>query len=662
MRIYLLFILAFLMGVSVFAQEENLLDKQEENCFQLLQRAKQLHHEFRFADAVAACEEIINSRFVSVDILDSARLLLAVCENSRTLVQYMYKPKITGKQKVSIYDFVMYYDNFENGYFAPPAKSMLMPSDEDKEDKLPLTFYYNENSKNADVIYFSSYGKSGESGLDIYKIHRINDNVWSEPEMLGNTVNTHSDEIYPYLSEDGKTLYFASNGHYGMGGFDLFKCVLDEKSGTWGQAENLGFPFSSPHDDFLYIPDNNNHFACFASTRNCDNNSIFVYKTEVLLNPKFESISDSKQLTKIAELDIFEDEKLNENNNDITVNVQGLQNNSDYLAMLKAARYYSDMFKQNQQLLDKLRNEIFDAKTSETRANITKQIIEKETEIFEMQAVVSELSIYISKSEFDFITKGIQPTLTDKIQELVNIEITNKSEKKKNNDENFGKQRASNLRLPPVIEIQLPKATKPDMFNFTTKGEIIFEHDYVLPEGLTYRIQIASIPANKNLEPDFFKNCSPVTTEKYKNLRRYYIGLFRKNADAENALKYLKSLGFKDAFISAWKDAKTISLKDAKTVEAKEQPKLPVAEKKSELSQTKIYRITIGPIGEQKPVIQLVNKYAAGKDISKKTNPDNKIVYIVGNFTTFEQSDALREKLVENGISEVSINEIIINN
>ncbi|MDR3227773.1 MAG: hypothetical protein LBT56_08905 [Prevotellaceae bacterium] len=662
-KLYLGFIFYIVFCFSVSAQDYIPLDSQRSAYLHLLQQAKQLHNQYQFAEAIAVCENIINSGAATSDILDSAKLQIVVCENSRNLVHYLFEPKIVGKLKVENDDFIAYYDKIKNGYFAPHSKSMLMNADKGKEQNLPLVFYPNENNENSNIIYFSSYGKYGESGLDIYKIHRINDTVWSEPELLETTVNTQFDEIYPYITEDGKTLYFASKGHYGMGGFDLFKCAFDEEKGTWKQAENLGFPFSSPYDDFLYIPDNDNDYACFGSTRNCENKDVFVYKTEIIFNPEYKSIDDYELLQKISNLDVFtETENNSENENDITeVNIAGLENNKDYIKMLKTARYYTNKFNEIQKSLDVLRNKLFDTENAEEQKNIEKQILDNENELFDMQSLVSELSIYISKSEYNFITKGIQPSISDDLKTIVNIEFPQKKEEKIN-IEIFGKKTSDNIQTTPNIEMKTPALTERDMFGFEVNGKIIIAQNYVLPSGLVYRIQVISVPANKKVESDFFKNCSPVTTELYNDLCRYYIGLFRKQSDAENAMAQLKILGFKNIFISAYNNGEIITLRDAKNIESKKIQPTAESSKKTDVHVNKIYRITIGPIDSKEPVVQLINDFSDGKDISKIINSDNKIIYNVGNFTTFEQAVDLRDKLINSGIASVNINEIVLNN
>ncbi|MDR3286443.1 MAG: hypothetical protein LBT27_03265 [Prevotellaceae bacterium] len=667
MKLYLInlhlgFIFSVVFCFSVSAQDDISLDPQRNSYLHLLQQAKQLHNQYRFNQAIAICENIVNLGAATSDILDSAKLQIVACENSRNLVHYMFEPKIVGKLKVENDDFITYYDKIKNGYFAPHAKSMLMDADKGREQNLPLVFYPNENTENSNIIYFSSYGKYGKSGLDIYKIHRINDTLWSEPELLETTVNTQFDEIYPYITEDGKTLYFSSNGHYGMGGFDLFKCVRDEENGTWKQAENLGFPFSSPYDDFLYIPDNDNDYACFSSTRNCENKNIFVYKTDIILNPEYKSIDNYELLQKISNLDVFTETEITGENDDITeVNIAGLENNKDYIQMLKAARYYTNKFNETQKSLDILRNKLFDTENEEEQKNIEKQILDNENELFDMQSMVSELSIYISKSEYNFITKEIQPSLSDDLKPVVNIDFSQKKEVKIN-IENFGKKTSDNIRTAPNIEMKTPALTERDMFGFEITGKNIFAHNYILPAGLVYRIQVISVPADKKVESDFFKNCSPVTTELYNDLCRYYIGLFRKQSDAESAMAQLKILGFKNIFISAYNNGETITLRDAKNIESKKTQTTAESSKKTDVHVNKIYRITIGPIDPKESVVQLINGFSSGKDISKIINPDNKIIYNVGIFTTFEQAVDLRDKLINSGIASVNINEVVLNN
>ena len=99
------------------------------------------------------------------------------------------------------------------------------------------------------TLYFSSDYKNGMGGKDIWKSVRQGKNTWSTPENLGGNVNTEGDEVYPYAAADG-TLYFSSNGRGGMGGLDIFKYYT--KDGVT-KTENLQYPLNSAGDDFGII-------------------------------------------------------------------------------------------------------------------------------------------------------------------------------------------------------------------------------------------------------------------------------------------------------------------------------------------------------------------------------------------------------------------------
>ncbi|TXB64885.1 OmpA family protein [Phaeodactylibacter luteus] len=96
-------------------------------------------------------------------------------------------------------------------------------------------------------LYFSSDRPGGFGGKDIYLSVRAGAK-WAEPVNLGPQVNTAGDELYPCLAEDG-ALFFASDGHIGLGGLDLFE-VNEGDNGLWERPANLGAPFNSSADDF----------------------------------------------------------------------------------------------------------------------------------------------------------------------------------------------------------------------------------------------------------------------------------------------------------------------------------------------------------------------------------------------------------------------------
>ena len=98
-------------------------------------------------------------------------------------------------------------------------------------------------------LYFTSNDRPDAVGTyDIYVSHRQPDGKWGIPENLGNVINTPEQESYPYIHPDNQTLYFASAGHPGMGGLDIFVSRRGA-DGKWGTPVNLGYPINTKADD-----------------------------------------------------------------------------------------------------------------------------------------------------------------------------------------------------------------------------------------------------------------------------------------------------------------------------------------------------------------------------------------------------------------------------
>lgn len=102
------------------------------------------------------------------------------------------------------------------------------------------------------VVYFVSDRKEGYGGRDIYVSRKNSKGEWGDGVNIGPNVNTMYEEDAPFLSSDGRYLYFASTGHNTMGGFDLYRS--EWKDNAWGQPENLGSPINTEnHDIYLML-------------------------------------------------------------------------------------------------------------------------------------------------------------------------------------------------------------------------------------------------------------------------------------------------------------------------------------------------------------------------------------------------------------------------
>jgi len=127
-------------------------------------------------------------------------------------------------------------------------------------------------ASNGHTLFFASDMPWGYGGMDIYASVFTNGN-WSVARNLGATINTNGNEIFPFIQND-TILYFASDGHIGVGGLDIFQSnFIDEK---WTKPENLGYPVNSSRDDFGFIIDNKNKEGFFSSNRS--NNTDKIYR------------------------------------------------------------------------------------------------------------------------------------------------------------------------------------------------------------------------------------------------------------------------------------------------------------------------------------------------------------------------------------------------
>jgi outer membrane protein OmpA-like peptidoglycan-associated protein/tetratricopeptide (TPR) repeat protein len=109
-------------------------------------------------------------------------------------------------------------------------------------------------SPDGNSLYFSSNRKGSIGGMDIFRSDLQEDGMWSEPVNLGPGINTVLNEDTPYLSPDGKKIYFSSQGHSTIGGFDVFYSELSG-DGNWSETPvNLGYPLNTSDDDMAVSP------------------------------------------------------------------------------------------------------------------------------------------------------------------------------------------------------------------------------------------------------------------------------------------------------------------------------------------------------------------------------------------------------------------------
>jgi len=176
--------------------------------------------------------------------IDNKQMYITVCETKRA--------SYTSYRNCDIYK-----SNFRNGNWQKMKNLGDSINGIDSWEGQPSI------TADGNVLFFSSNRKGGYGGMDIYKSTKDSSGLWHKAVNLGKVINTAKDEKSPFIHYDNQTLYFASNGHFGLGGFDIFYSSFTDSG--WSKPTNIGFPINTQKDEVGLMLNTNGKKMYFAS-------------------------------------------------------------------------------------------------------------------------------------------------------------------------------------------------------------------------------------------------------------------------------------------------------------------------------------------------------------------------------------------------------------
>ena len=612
------FLILFCVGTVEVLAQRHVADS-------LVSKGDSLRNAYCFEESLKAYGEALTAlqdttadapdSLFSIEISD--RILLS--ENGKSMADYVYTPKVVARHKFSLEDFFLYYPlsdstwrpvpNVLDTLSGPYSRAMYVPSG------VKTIFFSAPDQNGIRNIYTTSYA----------------DSLWSVPTLLNEEMTSASDEIYPMLSQDGKSLYFASKGLYGVGGFDLYISQWDEESGDWSAPVNMGFPYSSPSNDFLLVESADGRYLTFASDRECSADSVNVYVIEQESVPVRSAVSESEELRRLSRLEpdsVIEDITAGEDvKSDIPENVD-TRRYMDKMAQVRAIR---DSLSAYEESIAHLREKYATEDSSDKKLKLAEQILSAEAHLpvlqFSLEVMMSELQ----KIEMDFLFSGV---VIDPDKMLVEAER-----------EVIGESSGyvfSRLTMGESLHLEMEVPVQEFDYSFKVMEEAQVLRDSVTRTGIVYQIQIMS--TEHPTAPKSLKGLSPVFEVQTPGGRYVYrVGLFREYKDVLPHLNTVKRLGFLSAYIVAMVDGVEKKVAEVRNLETELKARKP-----------QHFRVVLKAEYELDSVVLMSLKQQAGnRDIARTEGG-----LIVGPFEGAESAKAFVDFVSAMGYGSAQIEEI----
>ena len=346
---------------------------------------------------------------------------LSQCENGKFMLRYIFQPEVLETKVIPLSQLRLYTSTqTERGDFVTKPSTLKTRVDVAQGDTSQIFFPH--NPKPGERVFFSSWGNSTSFGRDIYMIELMPGGLWSKPVELGRIVNTSMDEDFPFMAADGVTLYFASKGHYSMGGYDLYKSVFNPSTGTWGAVENLGFPISSTSNDLLLLPNDEMTLATIVTQRGSAPDSARIVVVRTVDNPVRRAITSLETITQIASLAPQpqqqqairppSDARLQATTQPLLPKVasfRDVENDPEYIRVL-AKGFEQQMRSDSMRIqLQRLRQAFDNITTAQERRQLEAQVIPVENGLIEAQNRADAYFAQASHIEQEYITGKRKP-------------------------------------------------------------------------------------------------------------------------------------------------------------------------------------------------------------------------------------------------------------
>ena len=541
-------------------------------------------------------------------------------QNAINMTGFCSNPAVVARRRFPVKDYFLFYPLKDKSW--RPVPNQL---DSIAGSPFSTAVYVPSDARE---LYFSSHDDTGVSNL----YHTtLADTVWTAPELINEEITSTSNEIFPMVSADGKTLYFASEGLYGMGGYDLYTSKWNEETGDWDVPVNMGFPYSSPYDDFLFMNTSDGKYSIFASNRGCPADSVNVYVVEFDGMPVRKAITDREGLVGLSALSPDGDPSRLDSGSAVSSPLPDNPEAKEYMRKMEQVRLLRDSIAAYNRALEAEREAYSKALDSEKEEILT-DIAQKEAALPALNASLGRTVADLQQIEMDFLMKGvvIDPS---RVKADAEKEVVGASS-------GYAFTRKT---MGPALNIRVQKPKPTFDYTFMVLPEGRFAEDNTLPAGLVYQIQLFSSAGKATVKQ--LRGLSPVFEKASGSRYTYSAGVFRSYKDVLANLNKVKRQGFRNAFIVAYNDGKSVSVQQARNLEKTLRP---------------VYWLKVYPTdGQALPSLALSAIQQQGaKDIMRGVEGGS-VVFTCGPFAKKEDADALRVSLRAVGVSHVEIEEKI---